>query len=208
MKTLRLILFVIGTVCSGLSRTSGVEIQDNLMTNGYKAGRLGGDSIDTVVVHFSSNVIADKQNPYDVNAVIKVFADNGVSAHYLIARDGKIFRLVKEKDTSYHAGQGSWNGRTNNLNRFSIGIELLGIGTYSEMHASIGMSQAEYNAIPKQHIGFTDKQYLALKSLLDVITTNNPQVKKDRKHIIGHDEYAPGRKYDPGNLFLWSKIGL
>lgn len=31
-------------------------------------------------------------------------------------------------------------------------------------------------------------------------------VKRNRKHVLGHDEYAPGRKTDPGELFDWERL--
>lgn len=30
----------------------------------------------------------------------------------------------------------------------------------------------------------------------------------DRRHIIGHSDYAPKRRRDPGVVFDWSRIGL
>jgi N-acetyl-anhydromuramyl-L-alanine amidase AmpD len=36
----------------------------------------------------------------------------------------------------------------------------------------------------------------------------HPEVAPARTHIIGHDEYAPGRKTDPGELFDYTQIGL
>lgn len=185
-----------------------LDVQDKLMTNGFQQGRIAGDPIDTVVVHFSSNVVADKKNPHNVDAVIKVFSSYGVSAHYLIDRAGTIYRLVKESDTSYHAGKGEWHGRTDTLNRFSIGIELLGIGTYDEMAKTLNISKSDYDSIPKEHLGFTEAQYTSLKALLSDIESRNAKILNDRQHIIGHSEYAPGRKFDPGTLFQWSKIGF
>src|SRR3990167_5028265 len=34
-----------------------------------------------------------------------------VSAHYVIAKDGRAWRLVPEADTAYHAGGGTWRGK-------------------------------------------------------------------------------------------------
>lgn len=59
------------------------------------------------------------------------------SAHYLVTRTGQILRLVKDDDTSYHAGEvkkSNWplyNGT--NPNRYTIGIEHEGFdGTLTE----------------------------------------------------------------------------
>ena len=58
----------------------------------------------------------------------------------------------------------------------------------------------------RSHIGYTEAQYKSLSLLLDDILARNKKMKRDRNHIIGHDEYAPARKTDPGSLFDWSKI--
>ena len=82
----------------------------------------------------------------------------------------------------------------------------MAIGTKEEMSSII--SGATYNKISKSNIGYTDEQYDAIKYLIDKIIASNPNIKRDRKHIVGHDEYAPDRKTDPGSLFDWSRIGL
>ena len=50
-----------------------------------------------------------------------------VSSHFLINRNGKIFRLVKDNKIAWHAGKSCW-GRYKNLNKNSIGIELVNKG--------------------------------------------------------------------------------
>lgn len=63
-----------------------------------------------------------------------------------------------------------------------------------------------YEAIDPNQVGFTEAQYNSLNALLNGIVQRYPQIKKDRNHIIGHDEYSVGRKTGPGSLFNWSKI--
>ena len=46
-----------------------------------------------------------------------------VSCHYFLNRNGKIFQLVKDNKIAWHAGKSKWGGK-NNLNKYSIGIEL------------------------------------------------------------------------------------
>ena len=50
-----------------------------------------------------------------------------VSCHYLINRSGKIFQLVKDHYIAWHAGKSRW-GKYNNLNKNSLGIELVNKG--------------------------------------------------------------------------------
>ncbi|MGJ7911063.1 N-acetylmuramoyl-L-alanine amidase [Neobacillus sp. LXY-1] len=165
--------------------------------------------ITHIVIHFSSNVANNPKNPYQLQDIRKLYVQYGVSAHYIIGRKGEIYRLVPETQAAYHAGKGSlayFPTYTNQLNQYSIGIELMAIGTKKEMSSMI--SPAIYNSVPLSNIGYTSAQYRSLTLLVDDITKRNPSIKKDRKHIIGHSEYAPGRKSDPGSLFQWSKIGF
>ena len=50
-----------------------------------------------------------------------------LSSHYLINRRGKILRLVQDRHVAWHAGKSCW-GRYKNLNKNSIGIELVNKG--------------------------------------------------------------------------------
>ncbi|RKQ34763.1 N-acetylmuramoyl-L-alanine amidase [Oceanobacillus halophilus] len=166
------------------------------------------EPITHLVLHFSSNVIVNPEDPFRMEDIRQTFMDYGVSAHYLIGRDGAIYSLVPEERVAYHAGKGELSDfpqYKNRLNDYSIGIEIMAIGTKEEM--SIMMDESKYEEIDSDHIGYTDAQYDALVKLIDNVIERHPSIKKDRKHIIGHDEYAPGRKTDPGELFDWSRIG-
>lgn len=160
-----------------------------------------------IVLHFISNATNNPENPYAYEDVRKIFIDYDVSPHYMIDRDGKIYFLLPESRAARHAGKGSieeFADYDDHLNRFSIGIELMAIGTEEEMQQI--MSPEHYRQIPAEHIGYTEAQYQALNLLIDDILARNKQIKRDRLHIIGHDEYAPDRKTDPGDLFDWDKI--
>jgi N-acetyl-anhydromuramyl-L-alanine amidase AmpD len=166
-----------------------------------------GDVKTHVVLHFTSNAVADPESPYVYEEVMKNFIDYEVSPHYMIDRKGEIYYLLPESRAARHAGKGNLSGYPDykdHLNRYSIGIELMAIGTEEEM-ATI-MSSEHYKTIPPEHIGYTEAQYKALNLLLGDIVARHKEIKKDRNHIIGHDEYAPDRKTDPGSLFDWSKI--
>lgn len=185
-----------------------LKIIDNLLPLENSEEHLEIDKVTHVMLHFSSNVVEKPNDPYIPDDVINIFKEYGVSAHYLIARNGTVFRLVDESRNAYHAGKGSiadYSEYANKLNRHSIGIELLGIGTEDEMKQYI--SSETYRSIPKENIGYTQDQYLALNSLLQGIYQRH-DIKADRQHIIGHNEYSVETKVDPGVLFDWSKIGL
>jgi N-acetyl-anhydromuramoyl-L-alanine amidase len=162
-----------------------------------------------VMIHFISNAFNKPQNPYDIKDIYSIFEQLEVSAHYVIGRDGEVYLLVKEEQVAYHAGRGNlpqFPEYENRLNHYSIGIELLAIGTREEMIPII--TAEKFELINPDMIGYTDAQYQSLNVLLDDILKRHPYIPRDRNHIIGHDEYAPGRKTDPGSLFDWSKIGF
>ena len=50
---------------------------------------------------------------------------NGGHTHYVIARNGRTYRIVDKKYEADHAGLSMWNGETN-ISKISIGIELVG----------------------------------------------------------------------------------
>ena len=52
-----------------------------------------------------------------------------VSCHYLIDRNGKIFRMVKDVKIAWHAGRSKWKNLSN-LNKYSLGIEIQNKGHF------------------------------------------------------------------------------
>ena len=120
------------------------------------------------------------QNTCDLTLKTFTTPKNEVSAHYVICRDGIVHHLLNDYLRSHHAGLGKW-GAVTDMNSCSIGIELDNNG-----------------AEP-----FSDPQISGLLSLLghlkkeDNIPTAN---------FIGHADFAPGRKADPGVLFPWKQL--
>lgn len=107
----------------------------------------------------------------------------GLSVHYIIDKDGKIYYLIDEKRLASHAT--SYNSR-------SIGIEIVNTGEKDDP--------------------FTDMQYASIKSLIEDIAKRWPSIKIDNEYVIGHFEIKENtgdcRKWDPSPNFDWSKIGL
>ncbi len=165
------------------------------------------EAITHIVLHFTSDVRDNPDNPYDVQRILQIFREAEVSAHYLIGREGEVYPLIPEERVAWHAGKGSWTlpQHTDRLNQFSIGIELMGIGTREEMAGFI--SGEVYDGLDPALVGFTDAQYAALASLIADIRARHPAILFDREHILGHQEYRP-EKPDPGALFDFSRIGL
>ncbi|WP_339147489.1 MULTISPECIES: N-acetylmuramoyl-L-alanine amidase [unclassified Sutcliffiella] len=186
---------------------SSIEMKEWLLPK--KNSRVRGAPTTHVVLHFTNNALRSPQDPYNVEEVYALFEEYEVSAHYMIDREGEIYLLVPEERAAFHAGKGrhlNYQEYGNGLNDYSIGIELLAIGTKEEMLSTI--PEEIYDSIDPLNVGYTKEQYIALNKLLDDILTRNPGIKNDREHIIGHNEYAPVRKSDPGELFDWSRIGF
>jgi N-acetyl-anhydromuramyl-L-alanine amidase AmpD len=153
-----------------------------------------GGGIDTIVIHYMSAVDIAQNDPYNLARLLKIFCDYGVSAHYLILRDGEVYRLVPEDMKAWHAGPGIMpapDDRTG-VNEFSIGIELAAT----------------------ESSGFTDAQYEALNLLCIDIEERY----RKKMVYVGHDMIAGERavamglrkepKVDPGPLFDWSRLGV
>lgn len=88
----------------------------------------------------------------------KTLLDGGVSTHYIIDRQGQIYRLIPEERAAWHAGKGTWGQDeryTNRMNQYAIGIELLGMGTQEEMR--IYVTEEEYASLNPDWIGSPDR---------------------------------------------------
>jgi N-acetylmuramoyl-L-alanine amidase len=107
-----------------------------------------------------------------------------VSAHYLLAEDGQIVRMVDEEKRAWHAGRSYWRGITD-INSASVGIEIVNPGH-------------EWGYRP-----FPDAQIEALIPLVADIVKRHGIT---RGNIVGHSDIAPARKQDPGELFPWAKL--
>ena len=107
-----------------------------------------------------------------------------VSCHYLINRRGKIFKLVKEENIAWHAGKSMW-GKYKNLNKNSIGIELVNRG-----------HRFGYQTFPK----------IQIKKLVTLCKFLMKKYSINKKLILGHSDIAPLRKIDPGEKFPWNYL--
>lgn len=107
-----------------------------------------------------------------------------VSAHYVVAEDGQILRLVPEEKRAWHAGKSWWRG-ISDVNSASVGIEIVNPGH-------------EFGYRP-----FTDPQIDALIPLVAEIVARHGIT---RGNVVGHSDVAPARKEDPGELFPWARL--
>ncbi|MFN2308392.1 MAG: 1,6-anhydro-N-acetylmuramyl-L-alanine amidase AmpD [Gammaproteobacteria bacterium] len=117
----------------------------------------------------------------DVHPYFREIAGLKVSAHAVIARDGRIVQYVPFSQRAWHAGQSCFRGR-NACNDFSIGIELEG----------------------SDDLPYTEAQYTQLARLIAALRRVYPGIAADA--LTGHCDIAPGRKTDPGPAFDWARL--
>ncbi len=136
--------------------------------------RKGGWGIDLIVLHYTAMDSAE--------AALERLCDpeTEVSSHYLIAKDGTLYRLVDEKHRAWHAGAGAWAGH-DDVNSRSLGIELDNDGT----------------------CGFSEALMTTLEALLAEVLERHHL---PAKAVIGHADMAPDRKQDPGPYFDWERL--
>lgn len=158
-----------------------------------------------VLLHFTSAVVLDRDDPYNMDLIRQNFLNYDLSIHYIVDRDGTVYCYIPENRSAWHAGPGIWRGhpeQTDKLNHYSIGIEIVAIGSQKDMEPYF--TGAEYRKIDPTLIGYTDAQYDALQKLVADICTRY-DIPMTREYVLGHQDYS-STKTDPGELFDWSRI--
>ncbi|MBR5598981.1 MAG: N-acetylmuramoyl-L-alanine amidase [Alphaproteobacteria bacterium] len=133
--------------------------------------------IEYIIIHSSA---------YSVEKNIEIFNNIGVSAHYIIGKDGSIIEQVSPELVAYHSGKSSWfDKKDGSLNEYSIGIEL----------------EAPY--LGQKPNDFSKKE---IESLLNLLKKLSYTYNIKRCNILGHSDIAVLRKPDPGVCFPWKKL--
>ena len=171
MDIKRSIFFVALLFVSFSAPCNKPTIVDKLVTTGKRT--VSNRNIEAIIVHSTYNISGGDK--YDVDKILSQFTRYKVSAHYLIARNGVIYRLVKEKNISFHAGKSCLPDGNKNVNSHSIGIEVV-------------TSKDSLDAP-------TVKQIDALVALVKDIKS-----RYKIKYVLRHSDIAPGRKTDPWNM--------
>jgi N-acetylmuramoyl-L-alanine amidase len=104
-----------------------------------------------------------------------------VSAHYLVHEDGRVIQMVRESDRAWHAGKGSWRGRSD-INSRSVGIEIVNAG-----HA----------------FGYPDFPEAQIEAVIALCRDIAERRNVPPEQILAHSDVSPGRKIDPGEKFPW-----
>lgn len=134
--------------------------------------------VSMIVLHYTGMPTAEAAIERLCDPVVKV------SAHYLVAEDGQVLRLVAEDNRAWHAGRSRWRG-IEDVNSASVGIEIVNPGHEHGYHP------------------FLEQQIDALVPLVAEIKTRHGIT---RGNVVGHSDIAPTRKQDPGELFPWNRL--
>jgi len=116
----------------------------------------------------------------DLNGALEALKKRGLSAHYVVDRNGEVYYLVDEKYIAYHVKGG--------FNRNSIGIEIVNTGNSNDDY-----SEAQYSSIKEILRALTKKYNLQY----------NDNIIKGHYELEGNED-----KWDPSPNFQWEKIGL
>ena len=152
-------------------------IKPNYSPNFSKENRLDKD-IKFVIIHYTGMQSEIESIKRLKNPKFKV------SCHFLINRKGRITQMVEEKKIAWHAGKSKWK-KLNNLNKHSLGIELVNKG---HLFGYQSYSKDQINSL------IILCKYLKKKY----------SIKKD--NFLGHSDIAPLRKIDPGEKFPWKLL--
>lgn len=136
--------------------------------------RRDGAAPRLIVLHYTAMTSAEAARDWLCNPKAEV------SAHYVIAEDGRLWQLVSEADRAWHAGAGCWRGATD-VNSQSIGIELCNDGAQP----------------------FAEPQMTVLERLMRGIMARWGIAPEG---VVGHSDTALGRKIDPGPRFDWKRL--
>jgi N-acetylmuramoyl-L-alanine amidase len=127
-----------------------------------------------VIIHFTA------QNSIQQTLTTFTTVKPQVSAHYVIAKDGKVYHMLNDYLRAWHAGNSKWGSNTD-VNSSSIGIEIDNNGNEP----------------------FNDVQ---VKGLLALLTQLKKVYNIPTGNFIGHQDIAPLRKPDPGPFFPWKLL--
>ncbi|MBL4775700.1 MAG: 1,6-anhydro-N-acetylmuramyl-L-alanine amidase AmpD [Mariprofundus sp.] len=155
----------------------------------HQNARPDGVDIDLIVLHaislpagqFALHYIEELfcgRLDHQAHASFKDLQGLQVSAHFVVDRAGDITQFVATDRRAWHAGISSWQGRKA-CNDFAIGIEMIG----------------------DEQQPFSPAQYRETARLCRSLMQRYPVIGSDR--IVGHEDIAPGRKWDPGKQWDW-----
>ncbi|WP_047308842.1 N-acetylmuramoyl-L-alanine amidase [Rhodopseudomonas palustris] len=188
--------------------SKGLGFQNGRQLRFVRSPNIGGKlRPEYIVIHDTASGLTDSG---DVSWLTNPAAK--VSAHVVVARDGRITQLVPFNVVAWHAGQSVWKGRKF-LNGFAIGIEIdnpgklqkVADGVYKSAVCTIDTNKdpslvVKYAKTAAHGAGYwlmySDAQIEAVKELCAAICAEY-QI----SDIVTHWMISPGRKIDTNPLY-------
>jgi N-acetylmuramoyl-L-alanine amidase len=140
--------------------------------------RRDGQRADMIILHYTGMEAGPSAEEWLCDPVSEV------SSHYLVNEDGSVLQMVRESDRAWHAGRGSWRGRSD-VNSFSIGIEV---------------------ANPGHAYGYPDFTGAQIDTVIALCRDIAERHAIAPERVLAHSDTAPGRKVDPGEKFPWAAL--
>lgn len=138
-------------------------------------------------------------------------SNRGSSAHVVVDRDGSVIQCVPFDTVAWHAGKSRWRDLVG-LNQYALSIELANWGylqpagdgwaSYTGARVSEPFIGVHKNGNPdgsRSSIGWERYSEVQFSTAIDIarVFVDTYGVEE----IIGHDDIAPDRKWDPGPAF-------
>ena len=152
--------------------------KDDFYSPNFNRKKRSKKSIKIIVIHYTGMQSERESLSRLCNPKSKV------SSHFVISQNGMVYRLVQDDQIAWHAGKSCW-GKYKNLNKNSIGIELVNKG---------------------HRFGYTNFKKKQLLSLIKICKRLVKKYRIKKKYIVGHSDIAPLRKIDPGEKFPWKQL--
>lgn len=130
--------------------------------------------VDMLVLHSTAS---------SSDEAVKGLDEMQISAHYIIALNGDIIKVVEEKNRAWHTGEAFWQGSDKDFNSRSIGIEI----------CNMSLGQEPYNE-------------MQITKLIAFCQKLMRKYKIEPRNVLGHSDIAPTRKPDPGLAFPWKRL--
>ena len=147
----------------------------NFYSTNFNKKKRSNNSIKIIIIHYTGMQSERESMLRLCNPKSKV------SSHFVISQSGRVYRLVQDNQIAWHAGKSCW-GKYKNLNKYSIGIELVNKG---------------------HKFGYTNFKKKQILSLIKICKSLIKKYKIKKKNIVGHSDVSPSRKIDPGEKFPW-----
>jgi len=178
----------------------------NFVKTPNHSGEFKAGDLDTIILHYTAGPAS-----IAINTLINPRAK--ASAHLVVDRDGSITQLAPFHFMTWHAGNSSYQGRSG-FNKYSIGIEIANDGYLTPSgnlyRAWYGATHTAEEVVYATHRNQTSPTYWHVYSEDQIrVVTELCRLLIEEYNvqlILGHEEIAPARKFDPGPAFPLDKL--